>query len=75
MLLACSKVPPLPLMLQEAAGMKKYDNVSTRAETGRCSGSALVRSKVSNGAVALGNILPRARHPPIEATMLVSEMR
>lgn len=49
-------------MLQDAAEMKKYDNIS-RAETGRCSGSAFVRNKVikvSNRAVALGNILPRA---------------
>lgn len=41
-------------------------------------GSAFVRNKVikvSNGAVAPGNILPRAGHPPIQSTMLVSEMR
>lgn len=40
--LACRKAATLPLMLQKAAEMKKYDDVSARAEAGRCSGPACV---------------------------------
>lgn len=57
--LACRNAPTLPLMLQKAAEMKKYDNISTRAEAGRCSGPAFVGNKVmkvSNRPVALGNM-------------------
>lgn len=59
LVLACRKAPTLPLMLQKAAEMKKYDNSSTRAEAGRCSGPTFVGNKVmkvSNRPVALGNM-------------------
>lgn len=36
-------------MLQEAAEMKKYDNISTRAETGRCSGVGVCEEQSNKG--------------------------
>lgn len=49
LLLACRKAATLPLMLQKAAEMKKYDNVSTQAEAGRCSSPACVWEQSNEG--------------------------